>query len=46
MYDPGIGRWLSEDPIGFEAGDSNLYRYVANNPTNHTDPSGLELPSP
>ncbi len=41
MYDPGIGRWISEDPIGFKAGDSNLYRYVGNNPTNNTDPSGL-----
>ncbi len=25
-YDPTIGRWLSEDPIGFTAGDANLYR--------------------
>lgn len=43
MYDPSIGRWLSEDPLGFEAGDSNLYRYVGNGPTNATDPSGLRL---
>lgn len=41
MYDPTIGRWISEDPIGFEAADPNLYRYVENNPTNATDPSGL-----
>lgn len=41
MYDPHIGRWLEEDPIGFAAGDPNLYRYVRNNPTNATDPSGL-----
>ena len=41
MYDPTIGRWLSEDPIGFEGGDANLYRYVGNQPTQHTDPSGL-----
>jgi A nuclease of the HNH/ENDO VII superfamily with conserved WHH len=46
MYDPGIGRWLTEDPIGFSAGDDNLYRYVGNAPTDSTDPSGLEhLPS-
>jgi len=41
MYDPGIGRWLQQDPIGFRAGDANLYRYVGNKPTNMTDPSGL-----
>ena len=29
-YDPTIGRWLSKDPIGFNGGDTNLYRYVAN----------------
>jgi RHS repeat-associated protein len=32
-YDPKIGRWISEDPIRFEAGDSNPYRYVFNRPT-------------
>ena len=40
-YDPQSGRFLSEDPIGFEAGDQNLYRYVFNNPINLADPSGL-----
>lgn len=42
-YDPGTGRWLSEDPLGFNAGDSNLYRYAGNSPTNATDPSGTEF---
>ena len=41
-YDPATGRWLSQDPIGFAAGDANLYRYVGNGPTNATDPSGLQ----
>ncbi len=41
MFDPTVGRWLSIDPIGFEAEDANLYRYVGNEPTNATDPSGL-----
>ncbi len=41
MYDPSIGRWLEEDPIGFEASDANLYRYVQNGVTNAVDPTGL-----
>lgn len=32
---------LVTDPIGYEAGDANLYRYVGNSPPNVTDPSGL-----
>jgi hypothetical protein len=41
MYSPNVGRWLSQDPAGFDAGDANLYRYVNNMPTMRTDPSGL-----
>jgi len=33
---------VTQDPIGFDAGDSNLYRYVNNSPTMGTDPSGLQ----
>lgn len=40
-YDPASGRFLSEDPLGFAAGDMNVYRYVGNNPVNLVDPSGL-----
>ena len=40
-YDAGVGRWISEDPIGFLAGDSNLARYVGNFSTGARDPSGL-----
>jgi RHS repeat-associated protein len=40
IYDPATGKWMSVDPMGFAAGDLNLYRYVRNNPTNLTDPSG------
>jgi hypothetical protein len=40
MFDPKIGRWMSQDPIGFDAGDANLYRYVNNNPTNNRDVDG------
>ena len=35
------GRFVSQDPIGFLGGDPDLYRYVGNNPTSDTDPSGL-----
>jgi len=41
-YDPAVGRFLSEDPIGFARGDGNLYRYVANDPVNLIDPFGLD----
>ncbi|WP_414529508.1 Ig-like domain-containing protein [Nodularia chucula] len=40
-YDPSLGRFISQDPIGFGGQDANLYRYVGNNPVNATDPSGL-----
>jgi RHS repeat-associated protein len=43
-YDPNSGRFLAQDPISFGGGDSNLYRYVGNVPTNLTDPSGLAPP--
>jgi RHS repeat-associated protein len=40
-YDPAAGRFVSQDPVGFAAGDDNLYRYVTNNSENQLDPSGL-----
>lgn len=40
-YDPAQGRFISQDPISFEAGDTNLYRYVGNDAVNATDPSGM-----
>jgi len=44
-YNPATGHWESQDPDGFTAGDSDLQRYVGNNPTNAIDPLGLE-PAP
>ncbi|MBI4791547.1 MAG: RHS repeat-associated core domain-containing protein [Deltaproteobacteria bacterium] len=41
-YDPQVRRFISEDPLGFDGGDLNLYAYVGNNPINRTDPSGLD----
>ena len=45
-YDGATGRWTSQDPLGFDAGDSNLYRYVSNQPLSLSDPSGLEPDMP
>jgi hypothetical protein len=42
MLDTTTHRWLQEDPIQFKGGDANLYRDVGNDPTNMTDPSGLQ----
>jgi len=39
-YDPKIGRFISEDPLGFDDG-VNFYTYVANNPVKFLDPLGL-----
>jgi RHS repeat-associated protein len=41
-YDPETGRWTTRDPIGFEAGATNLYGYVAGDPVNSIDPAGLD----
>ena len=40
-YDPSIGRFLSEDPLGILGGGPNLYSYVENRPVDHFDPTGL-----
>ncbi|MDP9179776.1 MAG: RHS repeat-associated core domain-containing protein, partial [Gemmatimonadota bacterium] len=41
-YDGNLGRFVSEDPIGFRGGDVNLYGYVKNRPLRHRDPRGLD----
>ncbi|MFD9961637.1 DNRLRE domain-containing protein [Amycolatopsis sp. NPDC058986] len=40
-YSPGLQRFLSEDPIGFDGG-INLYGYAGNKPTQLTDPMGTK----
>jgi RHS repeat-associated protein len=41
-YHPGLGRFTSEDPKLFDAGDYNLFRYCHNDPIDMTDPMGLQ----
>lgn len=41
MYDPQVGRWLTEDPSGFADGP-NASIYVHNNPVTFVDPNGLD----
>jgi RHS repeat-associated protein len=41
-YDSRTAGWMSQDPKGFAAGQTNLYVYCGNSPTNATDPKGLE----
>ena len=45
-YDAAIGQWISEDPITFMAGDSNLRRYVSNSPASFTDSTGTTVEGP
>jgi RHS repeat-associated protein len=40
-YEPVSGRFLSEDPLGFDAGDNNISRYSGNDPINYVDRNGL-----
>ena len=39
-YDPELGRFMSEDPVG-HMGGLNLYTFGASDPVNSADPSGL-----
>ena len=41
-YDPRVGRFIQEDPIGFRNGDQDFYAYVQNAPLGATDPLGLQ----
>ncbi|WP_299248413.1 polymorphic toxin-type HINT domain-containing protein [uncultured Aquimarina sp.] len=43
MYDPRIGRWFAEDPMGYALPSSSPYSFANNNPIVLIDPDG-ELP--
>ena len=40
-YDPGAGRFLTRDPIGY-AGGANLYGFCGGNPVNESDEDGFK----
>lgn len=40
-YDAEVGRWTAKDPIRFQSGGVNVYRYVGCDPVNMRDPRGL-----
>ncbi len=40
-YHPRLQRFISEDPLRFGGGDTNVYSYVWNSPVQFTDPLGL-----
>ena len=45
VYDPGIGRFMSADPVvqaPYDRQDLNRYAYGWNNPLNVVDPTGLQ----
>ena len=43
---PLLGRFLTRDPIGYNGGDNNLFRYVKNLPVSQIDILGLQQKAP
>ncbi|WP_133856830.1 RHS repeat-associated core domain-containing protein [Comamonas sp. JUb58] len=44
-YDPQVGGYNTQDPIGLEGG-ANMFAYVEGNPLSFTDPMGLQRGAP
>jgi len=43
-YDPGVGAYVTQDPLGLDGGAFNLFEYAFNTPTGAYDPTGLFVP--
>jgi RHS repeat-associated protein len=41
MYQPEIGKWISQDPLADERSDYSPYNFVLNNPISRIDPDGM-----
>jgi uncharacterized protein RhaS with RHS repeats len=41
-YNPAIGRFISEDPMGFAGSGPDLYAYAGDDPIDFNDPTGLD----
>jgi RHS repeat-associated protein len=42
-YSPALQRFISQDPIGFDGGQMNLYGYAGDDPIDGNDPMGTSL---
>ena len=45
FYDPAMGRFISEDPLWYDGGQTNFFNFAANNPKNWNDPTGYSAAS-
>ena len=43
-YSPSEDRFISQDPLGFDGGSTDLYTYSADDPGNASDPTGRQGP--
>jgi RHS repeat-associated protein len=43
-YSPLLGRFISQDPLGFAGSGPNFYAYAGNDPVDFRDPFGLTGP--
>lgn len=41
IYDPLIGKWITQDPMSESFYGHSPYNYVLNNPINYSDPTGM-----